>query len=169
MDVSLNIIVPQKRINKKMKVLWLLHGGYADYTQWCKNSNIEKYVEGKNFYIVMPDVNNRFYADMVEGKKYFTYLTEELPHILSDLFPISNLCEDNYIAGESMGGYGAFKIALNYPNKYKMAAGLSGSMNLKAMYLYALKHNKAKKLMIFPNFICAVVQKIFCMILVKIL
>lgn len=140
-NTFLNVIIPPIMNNKRMRVLWLLHGGDGDHNEWCYNSRIEDYVEEKNLLVVMPSLGNSFYADNINGYKYFTYLAQELPNILSDIFPISKLGEDNYIAGVSMGGYGAFKLALNYPNRYKMAAAISGSMDLKAIYDYALEND----------------------------
>jgi S-formylglutathione hydrolase FrmB len=47
-----------------------------------------------------------------------------------DFFPLSEKREDNFVAGLSMGGYGALKLALNCPEKFKAAASLSGAVDL---------------------------------------
>jgi S-formylglutathione hydrolase FrmB len=60
----------------------------------------------------MPNVHRSFYANTRYGFNYYTYITEELPHIVRSYFPLSDRREDNAIAGLSMGGYGAFMIAL---------------------------------------------------------
>src|SRR5699024_11330588 len=39
---------------------------------------------------------------------------------------------DNFVAGLSMGGYGAFKWALRYPVKFVAAASLSGALDMAA-------------------------------------
>jgi S-formylglutathione hydrolase FrmB len=133
--VSVHVILPQEREeNEKLKVLWLLHGMYGDHSNWTRFTSIERYVDEKKVCVVMPAVENSFYTDMAYGKKFFTYVTEELPEILSPMFGLSRKREDNYVAGLSMGGYGTFKIALNYPDRYAMAASLSGALDMEIAY-----------------------------------
>jgi S-formylglutathione hydrolase FrmB len=78
----------------------------------------------------MPAVNLSYYCDMHYGYDYLTYITKELPEVFSKMFNLSRKKEDNYVAGLSMGGYGAFKVALNYPDNYCMAASLSGNLDI---------------------------------------
>jgi S-formylglutathione hydrolase FrmB len=46
------------------------------------------------------------------------------------LFPISTKREETFIAGLSMGGYGAFRIAFNKPERFAAAASLSGALDM---------------------------------------
>lgn len=132
---SVHVIVPQARKqDEKLKVLWLFHGMYGDHSNWTRFTSIERYVDEKNVCVVMPAVENSFYADMAYGDEYFTYVTKELPEILCPMFNLSSKREDNYVAGLSMGGYGAFKVALNYPDRYGMAASFSGALDLQMIY-----------------------------------
>ena len=108
------------------KVLYLLHGLHGDANSWLHRSNIERHIEGTNILVVMPDVRNSFYQDMVYGEKYFTWLTKELPEYIQTIFPVSKKREDTFIAGLSMGGYGAWYLALRCPEQYAAAASLSG-------------------------------------------
>jgi putative tributyrin esterase len=80
--------------------------------------------------VVMPSAGRSFYADQPNGQKYFTYLVEELPHYLKDVFGLSPRREDTLIAGNSMGGYGALKAAFLHPELYSAAAGFSGALYL---------------------------------------
>ncbi len=137
-NTSVSIITPDLIERKSMKILWLLHGGYGDNNEWIANTDIAKLAEERNLCVIMPSAGNSFYSDMTDGGKYFTHLTEELPKLIKAETAIDVLSSGNYIAGVSMGGYGAFKIALNYPEKFKYAAALSGSIDLKAMYDYAV-------------------------------
>ena len=68
---------------------------------------------------------------MPNGQLYFTYLTEELPRYLEDLFNLAPRREDTLIAGNSMGGYGAFKAAFLRPELYGAAASFSGMLSLE--------------------------------------
>jgi S-formylglutathione hydrolase FrmB len=69
---------------------------------------------------------------MARGNKYWTYISEELPELSRSFFPLSAAREDNFVAGLSMGGYGAFKLALRCPHKFSAAASLSGAVDMAA-------------------------------------
>jgi S-formylglutathione hydrolase FrmB len=82
----------------------------------------------------MPEVHRSFYTDMVHGGKYWTYVSEELPAIVQSMFPVSGKREDTYAAGLSMGGYGAFKLALAHPERFVAAASLSGAVDIATRF-----------------------------------
>ncbi len=134
---TVNVILPQRsrpeRLQakgSKFRTLYLLHGYSDDHTAWQRWTSIERYVEGKDLAVVMPAVNNSFYTDMVHGQKYFTYLAQELPVLLREILPLSAKRQDTFVAGLSMGGYGAFKLALSRPETYAAAASLSGAVDI---------------------------------------
>ncbi len=117
----------------KFQVLYLLHGAYGDATDWMRLTSIEKYAQNHKLAVVMPSASNSFYQDMFKGSKYLTYLTEELPAFVQSLFPISTKREDTFVAGLSMGGYGAVKLAFEKPEQYAACASLSGAIDLCAV------------------------------------
>jgi len=134
---SMNIILPQRRLEKirlepqsKIPTLYLLHGLSDDHTIWLRRTSIERYVENRNLAVVMPAVHRSFYTDMAHGGKYWQFISEEVPAIVRDAFPLSDRREDNFVAGLSMGGYGAFKLALAHPERFAAAASLSGAMDM---------------------------------------
>ena len=49
---------------------------------------------------------------------------------MQNFFRVSQRPEDTYVAGLSMGGYGAMKLALTHPERYAAAASLSGALDL---------------------------------------
>lgn len=122
---------------KKCKVLYLLHGIYGDCSNWERYTRIEQYADDHGLAVVMPSAENSFYTDMAHGQRYYTYICEELPAFAEMMFPISDRREDTFIAGLSMGGYGAYKLALSRPEKFSCAASLSGALDIKALYLEA--------------------------------
>ena len=133
LNVAVNVILPQPPVGargfeRKLPVLWLLHGLSDDHTIWVRRTSIERYVEGRGLAVVMPGVDRSFYADMVRGNRYWTYISEELPILMRAYFPLSARREDNFAAGLSMGGYGAFKLALSHPTRFAAAASLSGAL-----------------------------------------
>jgi S-formylglutathione hydrolase FrmB len=77
----------------------------------------------------MPSAGRSLYVDQPNGQKYFTYLVDELPQYLADVFGLRLRREDTFIAGNSMGGYGAVKAALLHPENYTAAASFSGVLS----------------------------------------
>ncbi len=140
LSTSMSVILPQPTEsqneqphvgeNGKYKTLYLLHGLSDDHSGWLRQTSIERYVEPLGIAVIMPSVHRSFYTDMVYGGDYERFVAHELPHIVRSFFPLSDAREDNYVAGLSMGGYGAFKLALNYPEHYCAAASLSGAVDL---------------------------------------
>ncbi|MGO4547214.1 alpha/beta hydrolase [Paenibacillus sp. 2TAB23] len=136
---TVHVLVPQRLRRKEghvsqsfrrpYPVLYLLHGGSDNHTSWMRKTSLERYVEELGIVVVMPSVQYSFYADQKQGFPYFTYLSEELPEIIRDLFPVSGLREDTFAAGLSMGGYGAFKLGINCPERFAAVASLSGSID----------------------------------------
>jgi putative tributyrin esterase len=136
---TMYVLMPQRLLadirNKRKpnyKTLYLLHGYSDDHTAWMRWSSIEKYVEGHNLAVVMPAVNVSFYTDMAYGRNYFQFISEEVPAVARELFGLSPAREDNFVAGLSMGGYGAFKLALTLPDRYAAAASLSGAVDVES-------------------------------------
>jgi putative tributyrin esterase len=111
----------------RLRTLYLLHGGGGNSLDWLRFTNIERYAERHRLAVVMPEVEGScFYSDQAYGQKYFTYVSEELPLALECLFPLSGRREDRFVAGLSMGGYGAFKLAFRKPERFAAAANFSG-------------------------------------------
>jgi putative tributyrin esterase len=134
MNTMLTILMPdQRQQNEQFKILYLLHGYMGDHTDWTRYTSLERYLFGERLMVVMPAVHNSYYANMVYGMKFFDYIAKELPEMIESIYPVSKDREDHYIAGLSMGGYGAFKVALTYPNYFSKAASLSGALDIDAI------------------------------------
>lgn len=139
MMTSLAVSLPEDGIKDKsgsgVPVVYLLHGLSDNHSAWFRRTNVEYYAELANAAIVMPEVQRSFYTDMAHGAKYFTYIAEDLPRICRNMFHISDRKEDTYIAGLSMGGYGALKTALRYPERFNAVASFSGAVNIHSRLL----------------------------------
>ncbi len=140
MCTAMNVILPQTTgtrgligvdtadVDVTYPVLYLLHGMSDDHTIWSRRTSIERYADERGIAVVMPTTELGWYTNMKHGRKWRTYIGEELPAVCHDFFPrISQKREDTYIAGLSMGGYGAYALAMTYPEQYNAAAGLSGA------------------------------------------
>ena len=111
-----------------LSVLYLLHGASDDHTIWCRRTSIERYVTGKKLAVIMPAVAISFYSDEANGYPYWQFISEELPQVVKAFFKISDKREDTYVAGLSMGSFGAAKLALDHPDRYCKAALFSGGI-----------------------------------------
>jgi putative tributyrin esterase len=109
--------------------LYLLHGMSDDHTIWMRRTSIERYAAPLGLAVVMPSVHRSRYVDQVDGYRYGTFLMDELPQIMREFFPLSERREDSFVAGLSMGGYGALKWALQRPEAFAAAASLSGGLD----------------------------------------
>jgi putative tributyrin esterase len=137
LSCTMHVLLPQRTLadakskrTPRYRTLYLLHGYSDDHTAWQRWTSIERYVEGLNLAVAMPAVHLSFYNDMAYGGKYWQFISEEVPALVRDIFPLSSKREDNYVAGLSMGGYGAFKMALTHPERYAAAASLSGAVDI---------------------------------------
>lgn len=117
-------------VKQNWKVLYLLHGLHGDESSWVRFSNIERYANDAGIAVVMPGVGNSFYQDMAHGERFFTYMTKELPAFVQGLFPVSRKREDTFLAGLSMGGYGAYFLGLRCPEQYGAVASFSGALDI---------------------------------------
>jgi len=143
LSTSMTVILPQQTTNQigmtgqaragAAPVLYLLHGLSDDDSIWLRRTSIERYVAALGFAVVMPQVNRSFYADEAYGNRYWTFLSEELGALTNDFFNVSQRREDTFVAGLSMGGYGAMKWALRQPERFAAAASLSGALDLAAL------------------------------------
>lgn len=111
-------------------VLYLLHGLSDDDSIWLRRTSIERYAAELGLAVVMPAVHRSFYADEAHGMRHWTHVSEELPRLVASFFPVSQRREDTFVAGLSMGGYGALKLALRRPDRFAAAASLSGALDV---------------------------------------
>ena len=117
------------------KTLYLLNGVMGNHTDWCNATNIQVLAEELNLAVVMPGGENRFYLDFEPTHElYGEFVGRELVEATRKMFPLSHKREDTFIAGVSMGGYGALRNGLKYHENFGYIGGLSA-----AMVLYDLK------------------------------
>lgn len=117
---------------KKYQVLWLLHGGNGNDCDYVNNTNIIRYANEHMLAVVMPSGYNMNTDDFKAGMKMCTFVGEELPNTLRNIFPFSDRREDNFIGGLSMGSNGAQKVAIRYPENYSAVLAMSaGSFDVR--------------------------------------
>lgn len=137
MPASVEVLIPQKLLDKKksqIPALYLLHGWGGDHTEWLRKAPLEVYSEEFQIAMVMPSGNNSYFADMKYGRKYQTYIKEELPRRMEEMFALSPHKKDRYLAGVSMGGYGALSIALEGEGLFQKVGIFSAPVTLEKQY-----------------------------------
>jgi len=136
MRMGVSVIIPESNwgsslsdrpVGYRYPTLWLLSGGGYDYTDWVRYSAIELFASKAGIAVVMPSAFYSGYMDTIHGDyKYWTQISEELPTFLRSILPLSETKEDNFVAGFSMGGYGAFKWAMQNPEMFTSCGVFSG-------------------------------------------
>ncbi len=113
---------------------YLLHGLSDDYTAWLRWTSLELYVRELPLLVVLPDGDRCFYCDLEDGPAYETALVQDLVDFVDGYFPTIAEGRARVIGGLSMGGCGAMKIGLKYPERFCSVTAHSG--------VHALFHNK---------------------------
>ena len=129
-NTHMEVVFPQGHTDAP-KVLYLLHGLSDSCTAWLHKTRISEYAQKNNYIVIMPEVQRSFYSDMAHGSKYFTYVSQELPEICEKIFNLKHTREKTFVAGLSMGGYGAMKCGLARPDFYAACASFSGALDMK--------------------------------------
>ena len=148
---TVNVILPEESMGigitaseqKELpQVLYLLHGYSDDHSIWMRRTSVERYAAKHNLAVIMPAVNHSFYVNEKHGEKYWDYVSQELPEIMHRFFRLSDRPEDTFVAGLSMGGYGAMRLALTYPERFAAAASFSGAVDIAQRYADRDKENR---------------------------
>jgi S-formylglutathione hydrolase FrmB len=126
-QVSSMVILPD--VGKPpFATFYLLHGLSDDHTIWLRRTRIEWHVRDLPLTVVMPDGFRGYYTDNQHGPAYAKYLNEELVQFIERNFPAKSSRASRCIGGLSMGGYGALRAALGYPQTYASANSHSGAV-----------------------------------------
>ncbi len=133
--VDINIYMPcdlgeGQPSNVPKATITLLHGYTDDYGSWFSWTAAERYAADNSTVLICPSAQNSFYQDSAFGA-YKTFITEEMPEYLSRMFVFPKERERNFIAGLSMGGYGALHLGLSRPDIYAGCASFSGALDLQ--------------------------------------
>jgi len=132
MTVGFNIILPRDYAAsaERYPVLYLLHGYTDHYPAWVSYSGITQYARGYPQIIVMPEGDNGFYTNSYADKNlaWEDFIILDLIPYVDSHYRTAATRQGRAIAGLSMGGYGAMKIGLKYPQTFAAVASLSGAL-----------------------------------------
>lgn len=142
--VDVSVFVPEElKTKENVSVIVLLHGVYGSHWAWSMKGNAHgilqemiKNGDSKSFILAMP--SDGLWGDgsgYVPHKfqNFEKWIGEELPSLIRQT--IIEVDEDSsfFIAGLSMGGYGAFRIGLKYPKIYQAISGHSSITDIQQM------------------------------------
>ncbi|MBQ9008600.1 MAG: esterase family protein [Clostridia bacterium] len=148
-NVTLNVFIPTPGSNCSISdlesnerfdyetglpVVYLLHGAYGDAFSWLRFSNVERYAQERGIALVMASAGNSFYQNMRCRQNYKDFFTKELPVFIRNVFPVTKDPKKTFVAGFSMGGYGAWYLGLTRPDVFGKAASMSGALDIATLY-----------------------------------
>lgn len=111
-------------------LLILLHGLTGNHAVWSMRTDLQSLADAHNLVIALPDGQRSFWIDQAFGLKWGTWVGEELPGLLRRTLRVNPTCADSLVGGLSMGGYGAFRAALDHPETFGAAISLSGTLDV---------------------------------------
>ena len=126
-DMLYRVVMPSSiDSEKKLRTVYLLHGGGGGFRDWTNYSDVAKYAEN-SLILVMPEGDSSYYANAAErpGDRYEDYIVKDLIEEVAGKFPVTNQRGDRAIVGVSMGGFGAVNLALRHPESFAFAGGLA--------------------------------------------
>ena len=143
-------IPPQlSKITEAVPVVILLHGVYGSHWAWAYNINVHNIAmklieEGTIQPMVLMMPSDGLFGD---GSGYFNHgdkdfekwIVQDVVNIIKEVLKVE---QDNiklFIAGLSMGGYGALRLMAKHPKLFHAASGLSSITNLKDMLPFLAK------------------------------
>ena len=124
-------ILEEEFYGRKFPVLWLLHGEGENCSDWFRFTLLEEYAQQTGIAVVCPTIENSFGVNVKKGDPWEDFLTGNLRTAVYSMFPFTDCREENFIAGISMGGYAALRLAFRHPKLYSAACSIDGIISLE--------------------------------------
>lgn len=121
------IVVPDGVRNAR--VVYLLHGYGGDQGDWFTYSRVAEEAARLGLVVVTPDGANSWYVNSPIGR-WEDYIVTDLVQEVERRWPVAKGRDARAIAGLSMGGYGAVRIGLRHPDRFALAASMSGALDI---------------------------------------
>jgi S-formylglutathione hydrolase FrmB len=152
-----NAVLPpdyQSSPRSRYPVLYLLHGFSGHYSDWVTRTNLAVYAAEYRMIVITPEGNDNWYTDSAGAAtdKYESYILQELIPDVDQRFRTIQTRYARGIAGLSMGGYGALKFGLKYPDRFVFAGSISGALGVAVLTEEDLKNIKVIRDSVFGVF-----------------
>lgn len=131
-DMHYRVLLPRQYENgDRFPVLYLLHGLFGDYRNWDTKTHLENYSVNLRIIIVMPDADDSWYTNSssTSQDKFEDYIAKDLVSEIDNRYPTIHNRYARAVAGNSMGGYGAVKLGIKYPQLFAFSGSLSGAFD----------------------------------------
>jgi S-formylglutathione hydrolase FrmB len=113
---------------ERYPVLYLLHGLFGSFENWDELGGLEATVGAHKLIVVMPEGEDGWYCDGInDGDRYEQYIVRDLIEHCDRNYRTKSEKHCRAIAGNSMGGFGAVKFALKFPQLFDFAYSSSGA------------------------------------------
>jgi S-formylglutathione hydrolase FrmB len=111
-------------------VVYLLHGGGGTFRDWSNYSDVAQL--GRGLVLIAPQGDYSYFTDAAAHPqdRYETYVVEDLLADVQGRWPVRADRGGRAIAGVSMGGFGALKLALRHPHRWAFAGALSPAIDV---------------------------------------
>lgn len=111
-------------------VLYLLHGLWGTENDWLALTHVAAYVQALPLIVVMPEADDSWYTNSATdpANRYEDYLFKDLVQQIESSYRVQKSREGRFLAGLSMGGYGALKGAAKYPQMFAAVGAFSASL-----------------------------------------
>jgi S-formylglutathione hydrolase len=146
-DMTFSVFVPPHAEGAKLPVVWYLSGLTCTHANVTEKGEFRRACAELGLIFVAPDTSPRgegvpddpaaaydfglgagFYVDATQAPfdrnyRMWTYVTEELPALVEEHFPVDP--GRQAITGHSMGGHGALTVALTYPGRFRSVSAFA--------------------------------------------
>jgi putative tributyrin esterase len=129
------VVVPARYNEKadaarRYPVVYLLHGLFGGYDNWTKLTKLAEYSAAADVIIVTPEGKNGWYTDSAANPsdKFESHIVREVIPEVDKRYRTIAERRARAIGGLSMGGYGAVKLGLKFPEMFILAGSFSGAL-----------------------------------------
>ncbi len=133
-DMKYRIVLPAGYdvSSQRYPVIYLLHGLAGSYVDWETRTRLDEVVASYPLIVVMPDAGDSWYTNSITNPqdKFEDYIAKDLIAQIDENYRTIQARYARAIGGLSMGGYGAAKFALKYPQTWIFAASFSGALDI---------------------------------------
>ncbi len=123
--------------SKNYPVLYLLHGGGGQFSDWLKQTPdkmlVQKLADQYNLIIVMPEgerLGGYLDSPVQKDNLFETYISREVIEKIDNTYRTIRDRKGRIITGLSMGGHGSLYLASRHPDLYCAAGSMSGALDL---------------------------------------
>ena len=144
-DMTFGLFLPAEAEREPVPVLWYLSGLTCTHENAMVKAGAQKWAAEAGVALVFPDTSPRgegvandaaydlgqgagFYVNATEAPwaphfRMWDYVTEDLPRVLFNAFPVAE--DRQSITGHSMGGHGALTVAMSFPGRFRSVSAFA--------------------------------------------